>query len=213
MAIMERARWTLLACTIAAMPRMARAQEPAFGAAGQKVVFGDVGFELDFGTDQADELQTDWAVGVAPGILYFFARNLAVGLALRGTYADYAATAYPYTDAELAGSAGFGVNVPLSPRLSFFPKLWVGAGYMRRQYAEDALPDQTYYDPSFLPLPEPTTTIEGAFATAELGLPLQVQLGSAAYLGFGPSARLRLPFEDGTGLFRVGVTAGMGGFF
>ena len=142
---------------------------------------------------------------MAPGILYFVARNLAVGFALRGSYADYAATAFPYTEGELGGSVGLGVNLPLSARLSFFPRLWLGAGYMRRQYDEVPLPPRQFNDPSFLS-PEPTTTLEGGFATGELWLPLQLQLGSAAFLAFGPSARLRLPFEDGTGIFRVGLT-------
>ena len=39
----------MLASMLTAMPGLARAQDPTFGSAGQKVVFGGVGFELDFG--------------------------------------------------------------------------------------------------------------------------------------------------------------------
>ncbi len=202
----------LLAGMLTAAPGLLRAQEPTFGAAGQKVVFGGVGIELDFGNGLNDELQTDWTVDVVPGILYFVARNLAVGCALRGSYADYAATAFPYTESELGGSIGLGVNLPLSPRLSFFPRLWLGAGHMRREYDAVTLPTPRYEDPSFA-TPELPTTLEGGFAIGEFGLPLQLQLGSAAFLAFGPSVRLRLPFEDGSSIFRVGLTTSVGGFF
>lgn len=44
-------------------------------------------------------------------------------------------------------------------------------------------------------------------------LPLQLQLSSTAYFGFGPNMWLREPFEDGLSAFRVGLTAGIGAFF
>jgi hypothetical protein len=198
---------------ISAAPPPAQAEPVAFGAAGQHVVSGAVAAELEIGSGFGDEQGTarDITVGLSPSLLYFVTTDVAVGVSLGGAFTDSELEGLPYTELELSAAPGLGVHVALSDTVSFFPQLWVGAGYARLHYPAPEL-QTPFNDPSFGPLTE-DTDLAGWFATAQLPLPLLLRLGGATYLAIGPRARLRVPFGDGLSLLRVGVSAAFGGFF
>jgi hypothetical protein len=209
-----------LLLALASSAGLARADVGRFGAQGQHVLFGDVGLELAIGggsTVDGDATAHDVAVSLVPGWMFFVAHNLALGVALNATYGDYGMVAWPYTELELALSAGLGVNVPLAHRLSFFPRLWVGAGYMERRYRSPSDAAFTYVPPIYDDWPSasamPSADISGWFGVGQVSLALQFQIAEAIYIAAGPHARLRVPFHRGSGLAAIGLSAGLGVFF
>jgi len=199
---------------LALAPSLACAQDATFGSPGQMVVSGSVAAELELGSGSrgSDHVERSWSIGLQPSFLYFVARDLAVGCAPFPAYEDNALDLVPYTEVELGGSAGAGWNLPLADGLSLFTQLWIGLGHMHRRYAAVMTAPIPFLDPAFTPA-EPDRTIAGWFVTAQLPLLLQLQLGPATYLAIGPRVRLRMPFDEGLGLFRVGGSASFGGFF
>jgi hypothetical protein len=216
-----------LACTCALLFAVvssagpAHADDTSFGAPGQLLLFGDVGLELELGggsTADGDATAHDVAVSLAPGWMSFVARDLALGAAMSATYGDYEMGAWPYTELELALSAGVGWNVPLADRLSFFPRLWLGAGYIERRYggpseaAFDYVPPLYDYVPPAPAMPS-AATISGWYGVSRLSLALQFQIAPAIYIAAGPHARLRVPLVRGPGLLAFGLSASLGVFF
>ena len=211
-------RWKRASCVILALlsaPALAAAEDDGFGAPGQRVVSGAVGLELAIGSGfrGSDEVERDVTLGFAPSLLYFVARNLAVGISPTVAYADVDTVVIPYTEVEGALNFGVGWNLPLAGRVSLFPQLWLGAGYMHEQF--DAwFMSPVYNDPEFaMSMPDPDYTVSGWFAAGTLLLPAHFPLGEATYVAVGARARLRVPFDEGTRLFRFGLTGGFGGFF
>jgi hypothetical protein len=202
--------WVL---ALALAPGTARAQDPAFGSPGQKVVSGAIHAELDIGSGAPDtvEVARDWVLGFSPSVFYFAAQDLALGVSPSVAYEDIGMTVVPYTQVDVALSLGAGWNIPLSDGVTLFPQLWIGLGYLRRRYEEFSIPGP-YRDPSF-PIPESNRTESGGFAMLQLPLPLQFQLGFATYIAIGPRAFVRVPLADGSAVLRVGLSAEFGAFF
>jgi hypothetical protein len=213
----SRAQGLVLLASLCA-PATGRAEGEAFGAQGQRVPFGGVGLELALAAGApgtGDEIGRDLSVHASPGVLYFFAPDLLAGVSLDARYSDYELRLTPYEEIELGPSVGFGVHVPLSDRIGFLPRLWLGGGYAWRRYAAvpAPAPPLVFADPSFMAQREPERTVEGAFASAQLLLPLVLHLARGTFISVGPHARLRLAFERGQRLFRFGLSAGIGRYF
>jgi hypothetical protein len=104
----------------------ALAQSNPFGAEGQVVPFGDVGVELELaggapGTGGA--LGHNFSLQISPSVLYFVARNFAVGFGLTFRYGDYALQQWPYEDLEFGADVGAGVHLPINETAGFFPRI------------------------------------------------------------------------------------------
>lgn len=208
-----------LLLAVASSAGLARADDTSFGAPGQHMLFGDVGLELAIGggdTVDGEAAAHNLAVTLAPGWMTFVARNLALGAALNATYGDYEMGAWPYTEVELALSAGLGVNVPLVDRWSFLPRVWVGGGYLERRYDGPSEAAFDYVPPVFDDVPTASATpsaISGWFGVSRLWLALQAQIAPAIYIAVGPHARLRVPVQRGPTLLAIGLSASFGVFF
>lgn len=134
------------------MAAVARAEPNPFGAPGQRVWSGGVALELELGQGApatADKLAHDFSFLISPSLLHFFARNLAWGVSLDFRDGDYELRSWPFEDLEFGAAVGLGVHVPFNEIAGFFPRLWVGAGYLRRTYLPIALPPQGFIDPAF----------------------------------------------------------------
>jgi hypothetical protein len=209
--------WLLL--SLLSAPALVSADDTEFGEPGQRVLSGGVGLELVIGSGfesagfrVSDGVERDIGLSLAPSLLYFIVRDLAIGISPEVSYADVDTAVFQYSELELEARLGFGWNVPLADRVSVFAQLWLGPGYMHRRYEPWPMPLVYYSDPSFSP-PEPDYTLSGWFAAGQLLLPVHFQLGDATFVAIGPRARLRWAFEEGTRLFRFGVTGAFGGFF
>jgi hypothetical protein len=106
-----------------------------FGRKGQWAILGSssgAGISSEtFGNSQASFLDANLNLGVD----LFVATDLSVGLDVELSYDDdkgYGATTLDETvSVVVAGGARFGINVPLGPLFSFYPRLTVGLAYSR----------------------------------------------------------------------------------
>jgi hypothetical protein len=200
--------WLLLASSA-----RADAADNPFGARGQVVPLGGVSFEVELGAGTPGPeggLGHNLGFGLSPGVLYFFAPGLALGLSLDLSYLDRELEITPYTELDLGPSVGFGLHAPLSASLGLFPRLWLGTGYMRREYELiDFVP--SFADPTFQT--EPSFVTKGAYLSVQLLLPLTVQLVYATFISIGPSVRLHWALKEGSRTLDFGMSAGVGRYF
>jgi hypothetical protein len=132
-----------------------------------------------------------------------------LGVALHGYYGDYALTILPFTEAEVAAYLGCGFNVPFQGRISLFPRVWLGLGWMTQTVqAGDA---SNYIDPTFLSVARQTNS--GFYGSLELQVPLHIQLAATTYLEAGPFGYLRLARGDVSRGLRLGLLIGIGRVF
>jgi hypothetical protein len=205
----------VLGCWVLAGAR-AHADANMFGAAGQYVPFGRVGveFALAGGAPGArGELGKDLSVQVCPGLMSFFARNLAWGVGLDIRYADYELPTWPFTELELGASAAFGVHVPLSELVGVFPQLWIGGGYLRREYLALIQFPLAFTDPTYQSSSESGLTFEGPYLSGQLVLPLVFNVARATIISVGPHARMQWVLEQAESGFVFGISAGVGRYF
>jgi hypothetical protein len=204
----------LLACAFLLVASAVRAEAGLnpLGEKGQIVPFGDVSFALDLGqgAPDTDGLAHTLSFVFSPGLLYFYAPNLAIGISLDVTYEDRELETLPYTDLNLGASVGFGYHAPLSARLGLFPRLWLGAGSMRREYDLTGFAEQ-FSDPAFQV--GATSVTEGSYLSVQLLVPLTFQLARATFLSIGPSARMKWALKEGSQTLDFGVSAGVGRYF
>jgi hypothetical protein len=199
-------------CLLLASVARADADDNPFGAKGQVVPFGAVSFQVDFGKGarNTEGVDHDVWIGLSPGMLYFFAPNLAVGASLDFSYDDRELETRPYTELDFGASVGFGFHAPFSANLGLFPRLWLGAGYMRREYVLFDF-EEPLSDPTFAVQPSPVT--QGSYVNVQLLVPLSFQLASATFISIGPSARLQWALKQGSRTFDFALSAGIGRYF
>lgn len=167
------------------MSRRARRPPAApFGSPGQFVFTGgsDIGISsISWGASQASR----FAAAFSPGLDYFFARNIALGVDVDLSYADgkgYGSDGSLVETKTSTISAGprIGINVPLGRVISWYPRLTVGLDWTTR--------DQLLVSGSSLsvanPYGSPSTTQFGPWI--DLYLPLLFHPTSHFFVGIGP---------------------------
>ena len=103
---------------------------PAFGAPGQFVLSGGTNIALSSTSFDGSDASL-FGVSFSPGMDYFFLRNVSVGLDLGVAYSDtksYGADSslVEATSTTLSAGPRFGLNVPLTRALSFYPRVTLG---------------------------------------------------------------------------------------
>jgi hypothetical protein len=171
-----------------AAPQVASPVEPQapFGTAGQWVVSGssDIGLQLStFGGSSASRFSATFS----PGVDYFVARNLAVGLTLDFTYSfdkGYGADSSLVDTIATTGSGGvrMAYNIPFGRRFSLYPRLALGAEALHN---EQRLESGSTLSIGASPLGATSTTQIGPWV--EVYVPLLWQLAPHFFVGAGPS--------------------------
>jgi len=128
-----------------------------------------------------------FAATFSPGVDYFFWRNVSVGIDLDASYGDnygYGADgSVVETRTEgLSGGPRFGLNVPISRLVSFFPRLTVGLEWSTTQ---QSLPSGGTISVAGSPLGYSTTSRFGPWFSVYLGLLFHV--APHFFVGVGPS--------------------------
>jgi hypothetical protein len=178
-----------------AMPPMEPPTAP-FGAPGEIAISGTSGLGASythFSSSQASSL----GLSFGPAVDVFVAPHLSLGLAAAIAYSDqrgYGAdgSLVDTTNTTISAAARFGVDLPIVPALSFWPRLFVGYEYV--QQSEHAVNGGTT-SIGASPLGYPTTTRNGPWA--QLVLPLTFHVAPHVFVGFGPSIYRELSAAQG----------------
>jgi hypothetical protein len=129
-------------------PRPPREPKAApFGSPGQWVVTGASSVGASWTTWSASQASSLW-VGFSPGLDRFVVRNFSVGVSLNLGFRDskgYAAdgTLEETKSTMYAGALRLGVNLPIAPKLSLYPRLAAGYASMRTTESASAAGSQT----------------------------------------------------------------------
>lgn len=191
----------------------ADANKNPFGAKGQIVPLAGatVGLQLGAGAAGTDGLGRDVSINISPGMLYFFAQNLLCGFGVDFNFIDRELPSVPYSEVDFGASVAFGAHVPFGEALGLLPRLWVGAGYMRRSYMDADFP-RRFNDPTYFSIADIAIT-EGPYLSVQLLAPFAFQLARATFISLGPNVRLQWAIEHGTRSLDYGVYADIGRYF
>lgn len=164
-----------------------------FGERGQLVLTGEAGASI--GADSYEHQGPGFGVSAAPGFDYFVTEHASVGFAARAAYSNVRYVRHDGRDgtSERAGVAlapRFGVDLPLSELLSFYPRAYFSFGF-----------DSTSFD---------QLTRKTVFVALGAYAPLLIHVASHAFLGVGPSVSHELLRQsaDGDAEQPLGTTAG-----
>jgi hypothetical protein len=179
--------------------------EPRFGESGQVVFSGDFGIGGGRTTFAGTRSSTE-SFTLAPGVDYFAARHVSVGIAFSYGFTNSTGLRADGTPAMSKTRGGglsprLGVDIPLTSWLSFYPRGSLRFG--SRTFETRAGQDGYEYT-------------EG-FATASLHAPLLVHPAPHAFVGFGPFVSYDLVRKvegtsDGTPGTSVGASLVVGGW-
>ena len=163
----------------------AAAPGPTFGRRGQVAVYGGANIGASSSSfDGSSATRTSYVF--APGLDYFVAENIAVGLSIDAGYADtkgYGADSSLVDTRTTTLSAGprLGLNVPMGELLSWFPEVTLGFEWTRQS---EQLVSGTSISVAGSGLGYPSTTQFGPFV--DVYLPILLQPTDHFFIGFGP---------------------------
>ncbi|CAN5748334.1 hypothetical protein BH11MYX4_BH11MYX4_42870 [soil metagenome] len=153
-------------------PTVAEVMAPHFVGRGQWVFTNEAGATAAY-SHFPGQTTAEWAtaVSLAPGFDVFVARHVSGGAAGRVCYSSRGSA----REIEGGGGPRFGVDIPLGPSLSLYPRLLV-------TYARGTVESTTLRGAY-----STRTTSSGAVFAASLYAPLLFHVATHAFVGFGPS--------------------------
>jgi hypothetical protein len=169
-----------------APPRPPDPPAPPFGARGEWVVGGDSSIGLSWTTYDASDARF-FSAAFVPGLDWFVAQNVSVGVGLGGSYsfsegygADGSLVATYKTTLSVAPR--FGYNLPLGASFSLYPRAIVGFEWV---HTDESLVQGASLSTTGSPLGYPSTTQLGPWLAVYV--PLVWHLASHAFVGLGPT--------------------------
>jgi hypothetical protein len=172
-----------------------------FGERGELVVTGDVASSA-FWTTYDGTGSSNLSIAFAPGLDYFVADHVALGVAVQATYSNVigldGASVVHTTTTSVSITPRVAVDVPLGRWLSLYPRAGVYVGYeVQNEEEAGSANDSTQ-----------------AFAGLDLFVPLLVHPAPHLFVGFGPTVRHDLAHSyvhpDGAGEQVLATTVGLG---
>src|SRR6266849_295419 len=165
--------------------------EDRFGARGQVVPFGGIGYSHSAGNGVSSD-----SVSLAPGALWFVDDDFALGLS---AFFGYRSLSQPTPAASTTRTTSFGgtpmaaVALPLSERVAFFPQAGVSYSWQR------------------VSVPEPGFTQTSHSVILQGFAPLLFIPAPHFFLGFGPSLSWIVE-GAGSDTIAVGLGSQIGGY-